>query len=529
MPPRPSVLPVALLVFVAALLVYLRGMAPGLLWGDSAEMQILAAIGGVAHPTGYPLFTGVAHLFTLVGHGEPAQRANLVSAVFAAATLALLVCVLVHRGVSRIAAVAAAIAWGLSFTFWSTAQRAEVYSLASFVALGALWCTLQALEHGGRRARLAAGVLLGLTLAGHMAFAPVIAVAGLTLAWRVPRQGAWLADEAALLAAFLLGLSPYAYLVWADTTGHGLSYLKLVDLAQWPTHPPPPEFRPPLARFWWLLTSRNEYPRAPFHHTLRFFAKNVSDTACLLALYDWGPVPLAVTLAGLRRRLTTNAFEARLLAVFAAVSILFSIVTSGDKILAVFLIPCMLVLAVLAGHGFEALRETLARRSAQLAGVVVLALPVASMLVANAIRLATYDHPVGPLRSRMVEEDEIRETDLFPSMAAHTEPRRFVESAARAIPDSSLVICEWREFMAILYLQRVERRRTDLTVQPSGYPTLLQKVDEWQSRHPLATHPVVVVTPLGLMSKHLTSADTLHLATGQPIVVTRTPLRTAVP
>src|SRR5260221_704689 len=71
-------------VFVAALAGYRRGLAPGLLWGDSAEMQTLAAVGGVAHPTGYPLFTLVGRIFTAVGRGEPAVRANLLSATFAA-------------------------------------------------------------------------------------------------------------------------------------------------------------------------------------------------------------------------------------------------------------------------------------------------------------------------------------------------------------------------------------------------------------------------------------------------------------
>src|ERR1041385_7770126 len=262
--PRSPVLPIALSVFVVALLVYLRGLAPGLLWGDSAEMQILAAIGGVAHPTGYPLFTLVGHVFNAIGHGEPAARANLVSATFAAATLALLTLFLIRRGVSAAAAVAGAAVWGLSFTMWSTAQRAEVYSLAAFVALGALWCTLRAFETGARAARLAAGFLLGLTLTGHMAFAPVVAVAGLTLAWRVQRSvGAWIVEEMALLGAFVVGFSLYGYILWADTAGHGLSYLRFVDLAQWPTSPPPAAFRPPLARFWRLLTPRNQYPSLP--------------------------------------------------------------------------------------------------------------------------------------------------------------------------------------------------------------------------------------------------------------------------
>jgi hypothetical protein len=513
-------------VFALALAGYLRGIAPGLLWGDSAEMQILAVIGGVAHPTGYPLFTLVGRLFTTFGGGELAFRANLLSAVFAAATLGLLVAFLLRRGVSGTAACAAALVWGTTFTFWSTAQRAEVYSLAAFVALGALWLTLSALASGGRARRLGAGFLLGLTLAGHMAFAPVVAVAGLTLAWRVPRRGAaWWADEFALLGAFLLGGSPYLYLVWADTTGHGLSYLRLVDLAQWPVTPVPAGFRTPFARIAWLLTSRNEYPAMAFHLYPRLLAKNISDTTFLLGLFEFGPVAFPLAVWGAWRLHATRARETRFLVALAAASVLFSVLFSGYKILSVFLIPCYLVTAVFTGHGLHELGRSLRRgRYARWAPALVLALPVAGALLAHSARLATHDHPLGPLHSHVMEEDDLPERHLFPSMAGYDEPRRFVESAARELPDSALVICEWREFMALLYLQHVEHRRGDLTVHPSGYPILLQKVGDWQSRYSLAARPVVVVSPLDLMAPHLTSADTLALATGQRVVVTRTPL-----
>ena len=513
-------------VFVLALAGYMPGIAPGLLWGDSAEMQILAVTGGVAHPTGYPLFTLVGRLFTAWGGGDPAFRANLVSATFAAATLALLVAFLRRRGVGGAAATGAAIAWGSSFTFWSTAQRAEVYSLATFVALGALWCTLGALEGGGRARRLGAGVLLGLTLAGHMAFAPLIAVAGLTLAWRVPRRGvAWLGDELALLGAFFLGLSPFLYLVWADSSGQGLSYLRLVELANWPASPVPESFRTPFARLAWLLTGRNEYPPVPFHLSPYMVAKNVSDTTFLLALFEFGPLAFALATWGAWRRWRARAGETGFLLALAAASVTFSVALSGYKILSIFLVPCYLLVAVFVGHGLESAHAWLERvRGARIATAAVLLLPLAGAAISHSARLATYDHPLGPLRSQVMEEDDIPERRLVPSMAGETEPRRFAESAARLLPDSALVICEWREFMPLLYLQRVERRRPDLTLQPSGYPILLEKVGDWQSRYSLAARPVVVVSPLVLMSKHLTSADTLRLATEQRVVVTRTPL-----
>ncbi len=520
-----GVLP-AVAVFACALALYVAGLAPGLLWGDSAEMQILAAIGGVAHPTGYPLYTLVARGFAAVPLGDEAWRANLVSAWFAAATLGLLVGVLVRRGVKPWAAVIGSAAWGLSFTFWSTAQRSEVYSLATFVAVAAIACLLEAFETGARAPRFASGFLLGLTLTGHMAFAPIVVVAGLALAWPLLRRGplGW-AEAMALLGVFALGLSPYAYLIWADTSGHGLSYLKLVEIAQWPVGPVPLEFRGALDRFRWLMMSRNEYPPVPVHFDIRMIAKNLSDTAFLLAVFEFGPLAFAVALHGAWRRLERARRETLLLLGMASASIVFSLVLSGGKILAVFLIPCFLLVAIFVAHGLEGFVERFAPRLHPASRPALAALLiVAGVLVAHCARLVAYDHPFGPLHSKVVEEDDLPQRHLFPTMHDITEPRRFVESAAASLPDSALVICEWREFMAMLYLQRVEHRRRDLTIQPSGYPKLLVKVADWQARYDLARHPVVVVSPIALMTPHLASHEPLELATGQSILVTRASL-----
>jgi len=513
-------------VFVAAFALYRGGAAPGLLWGDSAEMQTLAAVGGVAHPTGYPLFTLFAHALVGLTGGRPDFLANFFSGLFAAVALALLAAFLIARGVRAPAVLAAAMAWGLSFTFWTTSHRAEVYSLATSIGIVGLWCALRALEHGGRLPRLAAGFLLGLTLAGHMAFAPFVMVAGLVLAWRIPRTGiVWLADELALLAVFLLGLTPYLYLVWADTHHVGFDYLTLFETAFWPAAPVPEAFRPPLARLWWLLTSRNDYPARPFEFSLRLMGKNVSDTSFLLLLFELGPITAAMVATGIVARWREKSGEARLLVGLGLASIVFSVITSGYKILSVFLIPCYLVCAVFAGHGFDAVFTRLAkRRGTVLATAIVLALPLASVLIAHTSRLATYEHGIGPFHSSVLEEDDIRQRGLIPTFAGYDEARRFVESAATRFPDSALVISEWREVMALHYLQIVEHRRTDLTLQPWGYPMVLARVADWQRRYSLRQRPIVVVSPFAPINWHFDKVDTLRLATRQPVWLARTPL-----
>ena len=513
-------------VFVLALALYRAGTAPGLLWGDSAEMQTLAALGGVAHPTGYPLFTLFARALVSLTGGPPAFLANFFSGLFAAVALSLLAAFLLTRGVRTPAVLAAVLAWGLSFTFWTTSHRAEVYSLATSIGIVGLWCALNALEHGGRLPRLASGFLLGLTLAGHMAFAPCVMVTGLTLAWQIPRKGiTWLADELALLVAFLLGLTPYLYLLWADSHRVGFDYITLFETAYWPASPVPETFHAPLSRLWWLLTSRNDYPARSFALPLRLLGKNISDTSFLLALFELGPITAVVVATGIVTRWREKAGEARLLLAFGLASIAFSVITSGYKILSVFLIPCYLVCAVFAGHGFDAVFAVLAkRRGVALATAIVLALPLASALIAHSSRLATYEHPLGPFHSSVIEEDDIRQRGLVPTFAGYDEARQFVESAAVRFPDSALVIAEWREVMALTYLQLVEHRRTDLTLQPWGYPNVLARLADWQRRYTPKERPVLIVGAFSPLNVHFDHVDTLRLATGQPVWMARTPL-----
>jgi hypothetical protein len=47
----------ALVVSVFAFLVYLKTLAPSVTFIDSGELAAVACTLGIAHPTGYPLFT----------------------------------------------------------------------------------------------------------------------------------------------------------------------------------------------------------------------------------------------------------------------------------------------------------------------------------------------------------------------------------------------------------------------------------------------------------------------------------------
>ena len=64
-------------------LVYWRMAAPGVLAGDSGELQAAAWLAGLSHPTGYPLYLILGWLWShgldALGLAEPARAMTLLS------------------------------------------------------------------------------------------------------------------------------------------------------------------------------------------------------------------------------------------------------------------------------------------------------------------------------------------------------------------------------------------------------------------------------------------------------------------
>src|SRR5437660_5727960 len=84
----------ALFVFVCALVLYAKTLAPTVTLIDSGELILAAHSLGIAHPPGFPFWVMLAHLASLAPFGSVASRINFSSAVFAAfasATLTLIV------------------------------------------------------------------------------------------------------------------------------------------------------------------------------------------------------------------------------------------------------------------------------------------------------------------------------------------------------------------------------------------------------------------------------------------------------
>src|SRR5437763_16284396 len=88
--PRKHVAACAGFVFIAALMLYARTLAPTVTLVDSGELMLAAHTLGVAHPPGFPLYVLLAHFFTGLPIGSVAARVNFASALFAALAAAML-------------------------------------------------------------------------------------------------------------------------------------------------------------------------------------------------------------------------------------------------------------------------------------------------------------------------------------------------------------------------------------------------------------------------------------------------------
>lgn len=173
-----SVLPVILAV--SLMTVYLGTMAPGITWAndgsDGGDLITAAATGGIAHPTGYPLFLLLARVFQLVPVGSLAFRTNLMSA-FAAVSASVLVYFLLTRflaaskdGTDWLAGLVAAYAFGLSPLIWSQAVITEVYALHILFVVLLLYLSSDQviLSSAQKNLDCALGLTFGLAMGNHV-------------------------------------------------------------------------------------------------------------------------------------------------------------------------------------------------------------------------------------------------------------------------------------------------------------------------------------------------------------------------
>jgi hypothetical protein len=179
---------------------------------DSPMLQAEVAVLGIGHPTGYPTYMMLTHLFTYLPVGGAAHAVNLASAVYGVAAVLVIYLAGLRLGGRAVAAAAGALAFGLSDAFWGQAVISEVYTLEALLVASVVLALLVWRDTRADRYLLLSAFLVGLSLTHH-----------LTSVLLVPAAPAFvfLTDRSVLskvglvlksLGLFLLGLLPFLYL-----------------------------------------------------------------------------------------------------------------------------------------------------------------------------------------------------------------------------------------------------------------------------------------------------------------------------
>jgi hypothetical protein len=138
-----------------AFLCYYATLVPGLDLGDSASFQTGLGSLTLTPRHAYPLYHALGNVFVWLYPGEPARAANLASAVYGAVAVGLAAWLAAWMAESLWAGIGAGLFLAFSYTFWSQAITAEVYTLHLMI-VGASGLALLAWADRPTAGRLAA-------------------------------------------------------------------------------------------------------------------------------------------------------------------------------------------------------------------------------------------------------------------------------------------------------------------------------------------------------------------------------------
>jgi hypothetical protein len=218
-----------LLAGVLPLVLYAATACRDIFWVDTTEFMLVGRYLTVSHPPGYPLFTLIVRLASLVPGLALPYRLNLVAALAAAGSCVFADVILVELTRDRAAALLSSLLWGVSFELWQQATALEVYSFQALLLSVLILAAVKWHRAGEPKWLLLAFFTLGLGLANHT---PIIlwipSLAGLVLASPF-RPGARLLGAGVALT--LLAVCLYLYVPLRASAPVGQFWTEVANLS----------------------------------------------------------------------------------------------------------------------------------------------------------------------------------------------------------------------------------------------------------------------------------------------------------
>jgi hypothetical protein len=419
----------AALAGLAAFVVYLRTLAPTVMWYDMGELTTASYVLGIAHNTGYPLYILLGKLFTLFPIGDVAYRVNLMSAVFTSLTVSFIFLIIVELTRSRAAALIGALTVAFSSTLWANANWADSYSLNAFSTTLVTWLLLRWRTTGQVWYVRLAVLAFGLSIGNHRLI--VVLAPGILLFLCAARRRLSIGHGLQLALLFLLGLSVYLYLPIRGSQEPALSWAQPANLST----------------YWRMFLTGDS--GAEFWN---FAFLDRLDILAVFPLHEvtaFGLILAAIGLASALKRDRLFAAYSLLLCVSIGLLVLTYMIHNVFN----YFIPAYLMVGVWIGYGVDAILSLVTRRASlgafrlsvvrpglrwSLAALVMASLPL--MLFARSLPVVDRNH----------------------DYSAYDFARTTLE---RVEPNSTIVTDSWTA-SPLWYVQLVEGYRRDVFVSP---------------------------------------------------------------
>ena len=472
-------------VFIVSLATYSLTLAPAVTLVDSGELIVAARTLGVAHPPGFPLYVLLAHFAALIPIGSVAVRVNFASAVFAAAASASLALVAAEalltarvgsvkpnerepdRGkrakkpapatrsgaaataldlsasrIALVACLAAGLLFAFSRTMWAYATIAEVYTLNTFLITAIFlmmfrWRRRLVSDPAPRTGNAISkhdpwlnggAFLFGLGLGVHHVSTGLMLPA---LAWLVlATEGFRFFASKRLLRAALSAFGGLAIYIYLPLSASGSPIMNWGDPRT-------------LQRFWWHVSARQ------YHVFLTRSSERISHQLAEffeLSAREYGPwfVPLGLlfallgVLALLKRDKTLFCFLGLVVACDVIYSIRYEIAEDKDA----YYLPAFLGFTIASAFVVDWLLIRNLRLN-RLPAAASLAFGALVLLLAPGLAL------LGNLP--------------FNNRSRYFVAQDYVENILNSIePSGMLLTRDWQVYSPMLYVNEIERARTDV-------------------------------------------------------------------
>jgi hypothetical protein len=336
----------AAVVALGAFLLYRATLLPDFDLGDTASFQTMAGLPKITPRDAYPLYYAIARPVVALTDSH-AYAMNLLSAVEAALACGVIVLVAFELCGSLSAAVAAALLFAGSYTFWSQAVIAEVYALHLLLVASTLLLLLRWSADPTFRRLVWFLAVYALAFGDHLS--TILLLPAYVVFLFCTAAGGW----RSLLSPRIVAAAVLCAAVGALQYAWNFSAL-------WREMIPPASFADGLRTFWfdvtkvdWRETMVLEVPAVAMNERLRMYAFDLAQ--------QFGWVPPLAAVAGLVHLARTNWRRAALLALSFGATITFALgYNVGDP--HVFFLPSHLVVALLAAAGIVAWQRAVGPR-----------------------------------------------------------------------------------------------------------------------------------------------------------------------